>query len=138
MRSIMLSDRIISTGLQFLGTPYVFNASPYRTDIFDCSSFTQYIFRVNGIQLPRNSRQQFMVGTSVSFPHIQRGDLLFFTTKTRKQRKGLSKIGHVGIYMGNNQMLHTYRQGKKVQITELTPYWRKAFVGAKRVGTRSY
>jgi cell wall-associated NlpC family hydrolase len=129
----MLADQIISTGLKFIGTPYVFNAPSYRTDIFDCSSFTQYVFSVNGIPLPRNSRQQFLTGTPVPFQRIQKGDLLFFTTKKRKKRKGVSKIGHVGIYLGNNQMLHTYRQGKKVTISELNSLWEKNFIGAKRV-----
>ena len=129
----MLADKIISTGLQYLGTPYVFNAPSYQTDIFDCSSFTQYIFGINGISLPRSSRQQVKAGRSISFNQIQKGDLLFFTTKTRKNRKGLSKIGHVGIYIGNGQILHTYRQGKKVRISKLNSYWETAFVAAKRV-----
>lgn len=129
----MLADQIISTGLQYLGTPYVFNAPSYQTDVFDCSSFTQYIFGVNGIPLPRNSRQQAKAGLPVSFDQIQKGDLLFFTTKTRKNGKGLSKIGHVGVYIGNGHILHTYRQGKKVMISELNSYWKTAFVAAKRV-----
>jgi cell wall-associated NlpC family hydrolase len=129
----MLADRIISTGLKYLGTPYVFNAPSYRTDMFDCSSFTQYVFGVNGIPLPRNSRQQFLVGTPVPLHRIQKGDLLFFTTEKRKKRSGIAKIGHVGIYIGNNQMLHTYRQGKKVTITKLNSYWKENFIGAKRV-----
>lgn len=129
----MLADRIILTGRKYIGTPYVFNAPSYCTDMFDCSSFTQYVFGVNGIPLPRNSRQQFLVGTFVPLHRIQKGDLLFFTTEKRKKRIGIAKIGHVGIYIGNNQMLHTYRQGKKVTITELNSYWKKKLIGAKRV-----
>ncbi|TYR81847.1 NlpC/P60 family protein [Priestia megaterium] len=129
----MLSDKIISTGLRYLGTPYVFNAPSYRTDMFDCSSFMQYIFGVNGIELPRNSRQQFKVGTRVLSAPLQKGDLLFFTTKKRKHRYGLAKIGHVGLYIGNNQMLHTYRGEKEVTISTLDSYWKEAFVGAKRL-----
>ncbi|MGM0877926.1 MAG: C40 family peptidase [Bacillota bacterium] len=129
----MLANKIIWTGLLYLGTPYVFNAPSYRTDMFDCSSFTQYIFGVNGIPLPRNSREQFEVGVPISFAHIQKGDLLFFTTKARNNRKGHLKIGHVSIYIGNGQMLHTYRPGNKVTISELNSDWKTAFVGAKRV-----
>lgn len=129
----MLKNRIITTGLRYLGTPYVYNAPAFRTDMFDCSSFIQYIFGVNGISLPRNSRQQFEVGIPISFTLIQKGDLLFFTTKTRKNRKGLSKIGHVALYIGNNQMLHTSRPTNKVMISEITSYWKTAFVGAKRL-----
>ncbi len=129
----MRADQIILTGKQYIGTPYVFNSPPYQTKTFDCSSFIQYIFGVHGINLPRSSRQQFKKGVPVSFKKIKRGDLLFFTTKARLNRKGISKIGHVAIYIGNNQMLHTHRQGKKVMISEINPYWKSVFVGAKRV-----
>lgn len=129
----MLANQIISTGLQYLGTPYVFNAPSYQTDSFDCSSFIKCIFESNGIILPRNSRQQFGVGVPISFDQIQKGDLLFFTTGERKNRQGLSRIGHVAIYIGQDQMLHTYKQGKKVTISELNSYWKKSFIGAKRV-----
>ena len=129
----MFANQIISTGLQYLGTPYVFNAPSYQRDSFDCSSFIQCIFEINGIILPRNSRQQFEVGVPISFDQIKKGDLLFFTTGERKNRKGLSRIGHVAIYIGQDQILHTYRQGKKVMISVLNPYWKKSFIGAKRV-----
>lgn len=129
----MLANKIILTGLQYLGTPYVFNAPSYRTDRFDCSSFIQYIFRVNGIHLPRNARQQFLVGRPISIHQIKKGDVLFFTTKARKNRKGLSRVGHVAIYLGQGRMLHTYRPENKVVTTRFDSYWRKSFIGAKRV-----
>ena len=129
----MLADKIIFTGLQCLGIPYVFHAPSDQTNKFDCSSFIQYIFRVNGISLPRNSRQQFEIGLPISFSHIQKGDLLFFTTEKRKNRRGPSKIGHVGIYIGNGEMLHTYRPKNKVTISKLNSYWKAVFVTAKRV-----
>lgn len=129
----MLADKIIFTGLKCLGIPYVFNAPSNQTNMFDCSSFIQYIFKVNGISLPRNSRQQFEIGLPISFSHIQKGDLLFFTTEKRKNRRGSSKIGHVGIYIGNGEMLHTYRPENKVTISKLNSYWKAVFVTAKRV-----
>lgn len=128
----MIEDQIISTGLQYLGTPYMFNAPSYQSDTFDCSSFIQYIFGVNGFLLPRNSRQQFEIGVPIPFNQIKKGDLLFFTTKARKNRQGLSKIGHVAIYIGQGQILHTYGQGKKVMISLLNSYWKKSFIGARR------
>lgn len=129
----MLVDRIIYTGLQYLGTPYVFNAPEGRTDMFDCSSFIQYIFRTNGLNLPRNSRQQFLIGQPVPFSTLQEGDLLFFTTNKRKTKAGLERIGHVALYLGNKQMLHTFRQGKKVKISNLNKDWIQNYVGARRV-----
>ncbi|MCJ7992633.1 C40 family peptidase [Priestia sp. OVS21] len=128
----MLADKIIFTGLQYLGIPYVFNAPSNQTNMFDCSSFIQYIFKVNGISLPRNSRQQFEIGLPISFSHIQKG-ICFFTTEKRKNRRGPSKIGHVGIYIGNGEMLHTYRPENKVTISKLNSYWKAVFVTAKRV-----
>jgi peptidoglycan endopeptidase LytE len=129
----MFAQQIISTGLQYLGTPYLFNSPTYQSDTFDCSSFIQYIFRMNGILLPRNSRQQFIVGVPISFKKLKKGDLLFFTTKARKNRLGLSRIGHVAIYIGQGRILHTYRKGKKVMISELNSHWKQSFIGAKRV-----
>jgi peptidoglycan endopeptidase LytE len=129
----MFAQQIISTGLQYLGTPYLFNSPTYQSDTFDCSSFIQYIFRMNGILLPRNSRQQFIVGLPISFKKLKKGDLLFFTTKARKNRHGLSRIGHVAIYIGQGRILHTYRKGKKVMISELNSHWKQSFIGAKRV-----
>ncbi|ALC84329.1 hypothetical protein AM592_19730 [Bacillus gobiensis] len=133
MRVNMLADQIISTGLRFLGTPYVFNARSDQTNVFDCSSFIQHIFGVNGISLPRNSRQQFLMGTRIPFSQIRQGDLLFFTTKKRENREGVAKIGHVAVYIGKGHILHTYRQGKKVQISELDSHWKSKYKGTKRV-----
>lgn len=129
----MFAQQIISTGLRYLGTPYLFNSRPYQSNTFDCSSFIQYIFGVNGVFLPRSSRQQFLAGVPISFRKIKKGDLLFFTTKTRKNRLGISRIGHVGIYIGKGRILHTYRQGKKVMISDLNSIWKQLFFGAKRV-----
>ncbi|WP_223702642.1 C40 family peptidase [Sutcliffiella deserti] len=129
----MRAKYIIHTGKHFLGTPYRFGAPSYRTDIFDCSSFIQYVYGANGIILPRNSRQQFRMGQPIRLSSIQKGDLLFFTTPKRKRKKGIEKIGHVAIYMGNHQILHTSRVEKKVSIASLSPYWKKVIIGARRV-----
>src|SRR5690606_31121761 len=96
----VLADRIVQTGLKYLGTPYYFGARSGDTRRFDCSSFTQYVYYVNGIQLPRTSRQQAKVGQYVPSSQLQKADLVFFSTK----RNG--RIDHVAIYMGNNQLLH--------------------------------
>ncbi|WP_084380556.1 C40 family peptidase [Sutcliffiella cohnii] len=64
---------------------------------------------------------------------ITNRDLLFISTTTRRKKKGIHRIGHVAIYIGNNKMLHTYRQGKKVQISTINTYWRSVLIGVKRV-----
>lgn len=129
----MLAERIIQTGKECIGTPYVFGAPAYRKDIFDCSSFVQHVYGKYGIHLPRNSRQQYQVGRPIPLSKLRKGDLLFFTTPKRKKKIGLNRIGHVAIFLGNNMILHTSRNEKQVTITSLSPYWEKVIVGAKRV-----
>ncbi len=129
----MDANKIIQTGLQHLGTPYVFNAPALQADTFDCSSFIQYIFHRNGIGLPRNSRQQSMVGRNIPFHKIKKGDLLFFTTANRRNKHGLEKIGHVALYLGDNKILHTYPKGEMVKISSLNSYWRKGLLRVKRI-----
>lgn len=96
--STSLADQIFATGKQFLGVPYKFGSKSGVTSTFDCSSFTQYVYKQNGISLPRDSRQQSTVGTYVPRNQLKPGDLIFF----------YSPIHHVAIYIGNGQILHTY------------------------------
>ncbi|MBJ6362655.1 C40 family peptidase [Paenibacillus sp. GCM10012307] len=122
------ADAVIATGKQFLGVDYKFGAPSGRTDEFDCSSFTQYVFKQNGIDLPRSSREQSTEGVKVSKSQLQPGDLIFSDT----DRDGV--INHVGIYIGNNKTLHTYRKGIGVTISEFSgSTWDDTFVTARRV-----
>lgn len=126
--SSSVADGVIATGKQFLGVPYQFGASSGRTDAFDCSSFTQYVFKQNGIDLPRSSREQSQVGKPVSKDQLQPGDLVFSDTN----HDGV--INHVSIYIGNGQLLHTYRVGIGVTISDFAgSAWDKSFVSARRV-----
>lgn len=126
--SSSVADSVIATGKQFLGVPYQFGASSGRTNAFDCSSFTQYVFKQNGIDLPRSSREQSQVGTPVSKDQLQPGDLVFSDTN----HDGV--INHVSIYIGNGQLLHTYRVGIGVTISDFAgSAWDKSFVSARRV-----
>lgn len=123
-----IADNIIATGKQFLGVRYQWGAPAGRTDVFDCSSFTQYVFKQNGIQLPRSSRQQAAVGTPVSKDQLQPGDLVFSDTN----RDGI--INHVSIYIGDGKLLHTYRVGIGVTISNFAgSTWDRTFVTARRV-----
>ncbi|CAG7652992.1 hypothetical protein PAESOLCIP111_06683 [Paenibacillus solanacearum] len=127
------ADEVIAAGLKYKGTPYEFGASAKQTDTFDCSSFTKYIFGRSGVTLPRDSRQQSQTGQEVKVADVRKGDLLFFTTPQRKNEKGLQRIGHVAVYLGDNKVLHTYRVGIGVTVTELDAAWKGRIVSAKRV-----
>lgn len=127
------ADHLIVKGFGFLGTPYVYGAKSDQTDSFDCSSFLRYIFISQGVSLPRDSRQQSQLGTKVSIDQLRVGDLVFFTTPKRKNKSGIDRIGHVAVYLGNGLMLHTFRPGIGVTISELNSSWKERFVQAKRV-----
>lgn len=109
----------------FLGTRYRFGGSS-RSGI-DCSSFVQHVFRDLEVSLPRTAREQFEVGNAVAPGDLQRGDLIFFATYA-------SYPSHVGIYLGNNKMIHASSRDRKVVISSLnTSYYRSRFLGAKRI-----
>ncbi len=104
--SNLVGSKLIITGMKFLGRPYKFGSSSNQTSTFDCSSFTQMVFKLNGISIPRSSKQQAKVGYYVPRNQIQKGDLLFFSIPGKP---GI--INHVGIYAGDNKIIHTYGPG---------------------------
>ncbi|WP_028560395.1 C40 family peptidase [Paenibacillus pinihumi] len=122
------ASRVISIGKKYLGAPYVFGAKTGNTSSFDCSSFTQYVYRQVGVSIPRSSKNQSTAGRFVSRSNLKAGDLIFSDTN----RDG--KINHVSIYMGNGKLLHTYRKGIGVTISNFKgSAWDKTYVTARRV-----
>lgn len=110
----------------FLGTRYRFGGNSRSTGI-DCSSFVQKVFRELEVSLPRTAREQFEVGSSVAPGDLQKGDLIFFHTYA-------SYPSHVGIYLGNNKMIHASSRDHRVVISPMnTAYYRSHFIGAKRI-----
>ncbi|MEK4061441.1 MULTISPECIES: stalk domain-containing protein [Paenibacillus] len=121
------ADALISYGKTYLGTPYEFGASPDQTKTFDCSSFVKRLFGDTlSIELPRVSYDQAKEGKKVGIDSLRKGDLLFFSAR------GLD-IGHVAIYAGNNQILHTYSKDLNVHVEAFDGQWRKRFVTARRI-----
>ena len=112
-------ERAISTGAELLGYPYVWGSQRYHwgngklnTNFvqgeFDCSALVQYVYYVsNGVLLDVTSRAQASNGVEVKKSELKRGDLMFFTNASRQNKTGVERIGHVGIYFGNNYILHT-------------------------------
>ncbi|GMK37894.1 hypothetical protein PCCS19_09480 [Paenibacillus sp. CCS19] len=116
-------SKITSVAKKYLGTPYKFGASTSTTAVFDCSSFTKRVFSTIGVKLPRDTKQQIKVGSYVSKSNLQVGDLVFFYSPTH----------HVGIYIGNGKMIHTYGAGG-VKISSITSgWWSKYYNTARRV-----
>ncbi|WP_438444565.1 C40 family peptidase [Gorillibacterium sp. sgz5001074] len=96
--------------------------------LMDCSAFTKYVFGQEGITLRWGTAYQKDAGVYVSKSNLKPGDLVFF-------RVGSStSIGHVGIYLGNGQMIHNSPSADGVQIISITSgYWADRYVTARRV-----
>ncbi|WP_240139402.1 C40 family peptidase [Streptomyces sp. MUM 178J] len=100
-----------------LGKPYVWGATGPSS--FDCSGLTQAAWRSAGVSLPRTTYTQINAGRRVTRSQLAPGDLVFF----------YSGVSHVGIYIGNGQMIHAPRPGDAVRIA---PIDQMPFAGATR------
>lgn len=119
-------NKVISVARAQIGKPYKYGSA--GPDSFDCSGLSYYAFK-NGanITLPRVSREQATVGKFVSKSDLRPGDLVFFNTSG-------SGISHLGIYIGNDEMIHAPSSGKSVEIAKITlKYWTNSYVTARRV-----
>jgi hypothetical protein len=93
---------------------------------FDCSGLTMVVYRLNGLDLPRSSRQQWKVGRRIDRKRLQKGDLVFFATR------GGTRVSHVGLYTGGNKFLHAPGRGRRIQAASLSSkYYRARYVGAR-------
>ncbi|MDT3425619.1 cell wall-associated NlpC family hydrolase [Paenibacillus forsythiae] len=126
------SDELISFSKKYLGVPYEFGAAPYEeSKTFDCSSFTRHVFKKFGVDLPRLARDQDNVGRSVSRQQLAPGDLIFFTVPGRFDKDTIP--GHVGIYIGGGEFIHTWGD-PGVQISKLdSGYWSNVILHMRRV-----
>jgi len=112
------SSDVVSIAMDYLGCPYVWGgASPSG---FDCSGFVLYVYKKVGVSLPHSSRMQYTCGRPVARSELKPGDLVFF----------YSPISHVGIYIGEGQMIHAAGTGKNVRINNV---WVNNYYGACRV-----
>lgn len=96
-------ERIVNTGLSKRGCPYVWGSTGPNS--FDCSGFTQWVYRQNGISIPRTSAEQRASAKKiVSLSELEVGDILW-------------RSGHVGIYIGNGQYVHAPHTGDVVKVS---------------------
>jgi cell wall-associated NlpC family hydrolase len=123
---VELRERIVKTAMNYIGVSYKWGGES-SDEGFDCSGLTMTVYQLNGLDLPRTSRQQWRAGTAVARNELLRGDLVFFATT------GGRRVSHVGIYTGDNKFIHAPGKSKHIRLTSLSKnYYRSRFVGARR------
>lgn len=99
-------QQIANYACQFIGNPYVAGGTSL-TNGADCSGFVMSVYQAFGYSLPRSSYAQSGVGTAVSYSEAQPGDIIYYG-------------GHVGIYIGNGQIVHASTERTGIKITSAT------------------
>jgi len=112
---------VVGIAMQYLGVPYVWGGmSPAG---FDCSGFISYVYGQVGVSLPHHAASQYGYGVAVSRDQLAPGDLVFF-----------DGLGHVGMYIGGGQFIHSPHTGDVVKISSLYDSWYASnWVGARRI-----
>ena len=115
------ASSVVSYAKQYLGCKYIYGGT--SPSGFDCSGFTQYVYKHFGVNLNRTAAAQYSNGQSVT--NLQAGDLVMF---------GKSGINHVGIYIGGNTFIHAANPSKGVRTDSMsTGYYKTNYVGARRI-----
>ncbi|HEY9582253.1 MAG TPA: C40 family peptidase, partial [Savagea sp.] len=119
------ADQLINIGKKYMGIKYRYGGTTPAG--FDCSGYTQYVFREAGVSIPRTTGSQFGSGQAVAKSNLKTGDLVFFNTSGRG-------VSHVGIFIQGGKFIHA-STSQGVTITALNDpyYWGKRYIGARRV-----
>lgn len=114
--------QVVAIAMRYLGVPYKWGGASPSTG-FDCSGFTMYVFAQIGVSLPHYAAAQYQMGRPVAKSELAPGDLVFF--------RGL---GHMGMYIGGGNFIHSPQTGDVVKISSLSEPYRVAnWVGARRI-----
>lgn len=97
---------VVNYAMQFIGNPYVYGGTSL-TNGADCSGFVQSVYKNFGVSLPRSSSQQRSAGTAVDYADAQPGDIICYA-------------GHVGIYIGNGQIVHASSPTTGIKVGNAT------------------
>ena len=119
-----LLEDVIAEAYSYLGTPYRYGGTS-RSGI-DCSGFTMKVFGAFGISLPHGATSQYRMCRSVTTAERAPGDLVFFAT-------GGSGIGHVGIYLGGGQFIHSSTSSGVIISSLYESYYARTYLYAARL-----
>ena len=116
---------IVRTAEAFIGMPYTWGGNSPEEG-FDCSGLAMAVYQINGLNLPRSTRDQYDSGKPKSRGNLKRGDLVFF--KISKGRK----VSHVGVYRGDGSFIHAPGKGRTIRFDSLSnSYFKKKYVGGR-------
>ena len=121
-------ENLLLNAKKHLGGKYVWGGTHPKG--FDCSGYTQYIYKKEGVDIPRTAYEQSKVGKEVSRYNLKKGDLLFFLTD---KSRGIP-VTHVGMYIGDGNFIHaaSRKQGIIISSLEKSRYG-SIFVKATRI-----
>jgi cell wall-associated NlpC family hydrolase len=115
---------VVAIATRYLGVPYVWGGDSPQTG-FDCSGLVEYVFAQRGVSLPHYAASQYNYGLPVARDQLEPGDLVFFHA-----------LGHVGIYIGNDEFIHAPHTGDVVKISSLNEFsYASTYVGARHLET---
>lgn len=121
-----LAQDVVDLAASLIGRPYQWGAE--GPDAFDCSGLTQFVYQEFGVDLPRRAISQASIGGPAG-RRLQRGDLLFFSTDSRR-----SVVTHVGLYEGDGIMIDaSKRHGRVRRDSLMDAYWVERFMFGRRV-----
>ncbi|GAA3721839.1 cell wall-associated NlpC family hydrolase [Spinactinospora alkalitolerans] len=116
-----VTEEAVDNAESKIGTPYSYGAE--GPDAFDCSGLVQWAYGEAGVELPRTTYDQVDAGEKVSTSDLEVGDLLFF----------YNGPSHVGIYVGDDQMVHAPNSDSSVETVDLSGYYEDNMTSAVRV-----
>jgi len=121
-------SKMLKNAKNHLGENYVWGGT--TPNAFDCSGYMQYLYKKEGVELPRTAYEQSKVGKKISRFKVKKGDLLFFLTD---KSRGIP-VTHVGMYLGNDKFIHAASKKKGIIISSFSKSrYALLFVKATRI-----